>query len=131
VCIGDKDMTTEGGLQFLSWPSVLKSTKVIAQPSYLKMDIEGFEYDVMRSILRSDASQSFPEQISMEIHTSTYRPGSGNPAGNLPWANREKGGGELLAFMLMLYESGYRLIFVDWATVCNHCIEVLFARIYC
>jgi len=126
ICVSDTDRTTKSGRQFLSWPSLLKLTKVTAQPSFLKMDVGGFEYGVMRSILRSDASQFFPQQIAMEIHTEI-----GDNAGPVRWADRKKSGGELLAFMLMLYESGYRLTMVNWETECPHCIAVLFARIYC
>lgn len=129
VCISSKDETIEGR-RYVTWPSVLKLTGVtMAAPKYLKMDIEGYEYGVLRSILHSGESHLLPEQLAMEIHTFTsHRVG----AGALAWADkREKGGGELMAFILMLYNAGYRLTFVDWRTVCPWCIEVLFARIFC
>lgn len=134
VCVGDHDFTDVHGRRFISWPSLLKmipTMKPGSSPEYLKMDIEGFEYGVMRSILRSGDPSLLPKQIALEIHSATYLPESGNPAGQLSWARRNKGGGEILAFMLMFYELGYRLIFVNWQTVCLHCAEVLFARIYC
>lgn len=130
-CITDKSYTDSSGSKFLSWPDVLEQSGITQPPEYLKMDIEGFEFPVLRSIVRS--GRLLPNQIAMEIHWATYGPGSGNPSSNLPWAKvpRHKDAAELLTFLLMMYEAGYRLSFVDHGTVCPHCMEVLFSRVHC
>jgi len=130
ACLGARDETDSDGMKFLSWNSTLKAAGLHDSPDYLKMDIEGFEYGVLRSILRSDSS-TLPNQIAMEIHHKTYGPESNNPAGKLSWSGRNKDTGELLGFVLMMYVSGYRLTSVDHETVCAHCLEVLWSKVYC
>ena len=46
ICIGAADETTAGGLPFLSWGSVMQLIGATEPPLYLKMDIEGYEYEV-------------------------------------------------------------------------------------
>lgn len=121
ICIGDKDFTDSNGLQYLSWEHVLKVAGITEAPAYLKMDIEGFEYTVMRDIIRS--GHLMPEQIAMEIHWKTNVP--------VTWRGRSKSIGEVGSFLTMLFQAGYRLTYVDNATVCSHCMEVLLSRVYC
>ena len=46
ICIGAADETTADGLPFLSWGSVMRLIGATEPPLYLKMDIEGYEYEV-------------------------------------------------------------------------------------
>ena len=56
VCIGSHDNVTSTGQVFMSWPSILRLVKAKEAPLHLKMDIEGYEYEVLRSII-NDGSQ--------------------------------------------------------------------------
>ena len=87
----------------------MKAANLTSAPHYLKMDIEGFEYSVIRSILRSKTMM--PDQIALEIHYRTS-PGDKAPSSVLNWSNRRKDLGEILAFVLMFISSGYRLTHV-------------------
>lgn len=130
-CIGANDTTDSEGHEFMSWSSTLKAAKLGNSPEYLKMDIEGFEYGIMRNLIQSDSSE-LPNQIAMEIHHRTYSPlRIHNPASKLSWSDRNKDAGELLGFFLMMYSAGYRLTYIDYHTHCSHCQEVLWSKIYC
>lgn len=129
ICIGDQNFKDSTGREYMTWTSALQLAGMTKPPDYLKMDIEGFEYPVMRNLI--DDGHLLPNQIAMEIHHFTYGPNSGNPAGSLSWSARGKDTGELLSFILMLYEKGYRLSLVDHNTQCPHCMEVLLSRVFC
>jgi hypothetical protein len=101
ICVGDTDQTTNDGRRYLSWPSVLKLIRANQAPLYLKMDIEGYEYPVLRSIVSNGTL--LPLQIAFEMHYATGIP--------LSWQGRLKSSGELATFMEYLhYEGGYFLI---------------------
>jgi hypothetical protein len=133
ICIGPNDETDSHGRRFLSWNSTLQVAGLHHSPEYLKMDIEGFEYGVLRSLLRSK-STALPNQIAMEIHESTWK----QPIPSMRHRpeieikdNRSKDVGDLLSFFLQMYTSGYRLSYVDHETHCGQCLEVLWTKIYC
>lgn len=130
ICVGPTDKTDSKGQQFLTWHSALKAAGLTEAPEYLKMDIEGFEYDVMKNLIHTNHTE-LPNQIAMEIHHQTWQPWQNNPSSSLSWSDRNKDVGELLSFFLMMYTSGYRLSEVDHKTVCQHCLEVLWSKIYC
>ena len=46
ICIGDQDAVINGQT-FLSWASITKRIGMTAAPAYVKMDIEGYEYNVL------------------------------------------------------------------------------------
>ena len=129
LCIGDHNYKDAAGLEYVTWTTALKRAGMTGSPDYLKMDIEGFEFQVLRNLIYD--GHLLPDQIALEIHQLTFPPGSGNPASFLSWAGRTKDLDELLSFFLMLYEKGFRLSFVDHDTVCGTCLEVLLSRVYC
>lgn len=57
-CIGGKDAQ----LPYLSYEKIWEATQSSTPPKLLKMDVEGFEYDVMNNLLSSNRS-IWPEQI--------------------------------------------------------------------
>lgn len=122
LCIGTN---TTG--KFVNWPSMLKKIGTSKPPTYLKMDIEGWEWGVIRSMMNSNA-ELLPEMIAMEFHTKADASSGGT---GIPWMIRFKEAPEITGFALMMYQKGYRLIHVDWDTICSHCLEVLWARIFC
>ena len=75
VCIGASNVTRYSDNHprvFLDWQSMLNLVKLDKPPDFLKMDVEGFEYDVIRSILRN----SPPELLFLHKSASscTTRP---------------------------------------------------------
>ncbi len=92
-------------------------------PLYLKMDIEGYEYEVLRSIV--DRGEMMPAQIGFELHYRTQMP-------LLSWFNRSKSSAEIVTFMEYLhYQGGYFLIDRHDNRVCKHCTELLIGRFPC
>lgn len=89
----------------------------------LKMDIEGYEYDVYEDIL-SETGIQLPEQISFELHYETQMPG-------LDWFGRQRTAGELALFSQRLYEAGYRFISREDNPWCDHCTELTAVRFQC
>lgn len=122
LCVAAEDSLVEGR-QYLSWASV--SRRFLPRPpALLKMDIEGYEYGVLRSIFAApDASQ--PSQLLVELHWRDIGP----PISLRRWG--EVSSGELLAFSLQLLDAGYRLAHADWETFCPHCIEVMAVKLFC
>ena len=64
-CLGDKDEIINDR-SFLSWSSMHQLVNSSAAPILLKMDIEGYEYPVIRSIIED--GRFMPMQILVEIH---------------------------------------------------------------
>ena len=93
-------------------------------PTLLKMDIEGFEYDVIQSILSSDSS-IWPEQIMMEVHWATRMV-------DLPWMPRTRTAAEIALFFGGLFNfGGYIVVHSRTFTGCEPCMEVLLVRAVC
>jgi hypothetical protein len=65
-CIGAND----GEGPYRSYQSLVAETNIKSPPKLLKMDIEGFEFDVLLSMLATNESM-WPEQIMMEVHWAT------------------------------------------------------------
>ena len=107
----------------MSWPSILKLLKAKEAPLYLKMDIEGYEYEVLRSIV--DDGSLMPAQIALELHFRTNMR-------LLPWHPRRKGTAELATFMEYLHRhGGYFLVDRHDNPFCMHCTEILVSRLPC
>ncbi len=101
-----------------------KRTKKSPPPTLLKMDIEGFEYDVIQSILSSDSS-IWPEQIMMEVHWATRMVA-------LPWMPRTRTAAEIALFFSTLFNfGGYIVVHSTTFTGCEACMEVLLVRAVC
>jgi hypothetical protein len=122
VCIGDKDYITSDSKRFLSWKSLLQLVNLSKAPTFLKMDIEGFEYKVLEQIVYTGIH--LPLQVAVELHYNTYA------ATGLSWANRYKSPGEIAVFIDHLYRFGdYYVADRHDNPFCAHCTELLLVRL--
>jgi hypothetical protein len=123
ICIGPTDIVI-GDEKFMQWDSILNYLQLKSAPHYLKMDIEGFEYSVLRNVI--DSGHHMPRQIAMEIHYRT----SNTPL--LSWSQRGKSSAELAMFMMWLWDyGGYALIDRRDNLFCAHCSEILLMKMKC
>lgn len=119
ICIGSSDFVGPNNQIFRSWTSMLRIINATQQPAYLKMDIEGFEYQVLRSMVHQ--KHLLPIQIAFELHYETQM--------DLSWRGRRKSSAELAIFMEYLRDEGnYYLIDRHDNPYCKHCSELLITR---
>jgi hypothetical protein len=122
ICIGSEDSNIEAR-SFMSWKSVMKLIGASVPPLYLKMDIEGYEYQVLRNIV--DDGFLMPMQIAFELHYTPFMK-------DLPWYGRRKSSGEIASFMEYLhYQGGYFLLDRHDNPGCPGCTELLVTRLPC
>eukprot|EP00559_Dactyliosolen_fragilissimus_P002512 CAMPEP_0184866304 /NCGR_PEP_ID=MMETSP0580-20130426/21786_1 /TAXON_ID=1118495 /ORGANISM="Dactyliosolen fragilissimus" /LENGTH=291 /DNA_ID=CAMNT_0027365925 /DNA_START=238 /DNA_END=1110 /DNA_ORIENTATION=- len=61
--------------EFMTYSKIVKQTGMTKAPALFKMDVEGFEYDIMAQILEeaetSGNKELLPSQISVELHYAT------------------------------------------------------------
>lgn len=120
-CIGSNDAQHP----YLSYENIWSKTQIKTPPKLLKMDVEGFEYDVIHTMLSSDQS-IWPEQIMMEVHWGTRMV-------DLPWMPRTRTAAEIALFFGELFNHGGYVV-VDsktFAKGCQPCMEVLLVRVVC
>ena len=123
VCIGDSSYVNELGQKFLPWSDLHELTGLRDSPAYLKIDIEGYEFPVIQSIIKS--GKQLPLQIAMEIHLIRMEKGKYREDYHVPSI-------ELYSFINLLYKyGGYYLIDRRDNFLCPHCSEVLLARLDC
>lgn len=119
-CIGSNDAQPP----YLPYEKLWDTTKARTPPKLLKMDIEGFEYDVLDSVLSSDQS-IWPEQIMMEVHWATRMV-------DVPWMPRTRTAAEMALFFGALFNHGGYIISHTYADPgCQPCMEVLLVRAMC
>jgi len=117
ICLGENDAVINNRT-FMSWPSINKMIGLKTGPSFLKMDIEGYEFEVMKSIINSGAI--LPLQIAMEIHFISID------------FKKYLSSAELLTFMNFLRTfGGYYLVDRHDNDYCPHCSEILLAKLDC
>lgn len=135
ACISAEDKTINDRL-YQSYSTMLQRMGVTVAPTFLKMDVEGFEFDTLTAMLQEDVLRQeqdslssppslLPQQISIELHyfTRMY---------DLPWSMRARQTGELsMLFGIMYRLGGYLPVHYDFDPGCASCLEVLFVRIYC
>jgi hypothetical protein len=106
--------------QFISWTKLPSITGIIGPPTFLKMDVEGYEFPILREIIISGTH--LPLQIALEIHTIRTENGE-----------RDKfvaSTAELISFIQFLRDiGGYYLI--DRHNNGDSHTEYLFARLNC
>ena len=122
ICIGSQDEVV-GNRQFLSYGSLLKHAKVLGTPTFLKMDIEGYEWEVIPNIIENFYPQ-LPLQVAFELHYGQ------DPALPLPWGHSWKTAGEIITFIDYLYRvGGYYIIDRHDNAACGYATELLMARV--
>jgi hypothetical protein len=107
ACISDHDQTIDGR-SYVSYNSLLNLTGMKGPPNLLKMDVEGFEFDVLISLVTEvskvavaggEPVDMLPLQISVEIHYATRM-------FDLPWMLRLRQAGELALLFGTMYRKG-------------------------
>lgn len=94
------------------------------------MDVEGFEYDVLRQMLdearMSGSKEMLPMQISVEFHYATRM-------FDVPWRLRSVTAAEIAMFIGLMYnQGGYVLVKHERiGPGCFPCAELLFLRTLC
>ena len=110
ICISGWDRVDENNRVYLAWPSLMRLINAQKAPDYLKMDIEGGEYEALATMLKEGFLM--PRQVAFEIHT------------------HRKTLGDVALIMESLYtQGGY--FFVDQRPniECRECTEVLISRV--
>jgi hypothetical protein len=122
-CISTK-AEVKNGRQYLTYTQMWNETGVQSAPKALKMDIEGFEYDVWANTILTSPSTLWPEQVIMELHYATRMV-------DLPWMLRMRQAGEFsLFFALMFQKGGYVPVYQFWQ-LWPTLVEVLMVRMLC
>lgn len=122
-CVSSKDATT-GGKYYKTYIGLVEATGIQHPPKVLKMDIEGFEFDVLSSMLKSP-STLWPEQIMMEVHFASRMI-------DLSWLLRTRQTAEMTMFFDLLYnKGGYMPAHIKHIDGCPTCMEILLVRVHC
>ena len=131
---GDGANRPEGrsGRVFLDWPSLLRLAGLSAAPSFLKIDVEGAEFELFSSML---ASGVLPDQIALELHAplgfTTHKAETKYRMARSPrpWYDRLTTFGGLALLAEEMWDAGgYTVVARRDNSVCGKCTEVLLAR---
>jgi hypothetical protein len=119
-CLGDKDGVI-GDKIFKTWQSILDELQ-IKKVDYLKMDIEGYEWNTLPYILESPQNL-LPNQISFELHLRNYLfPKSGVPQ-YLSWKDGQSFFKPVMRFFHKIVTSGYSIVSNEINVYCPQCSE--------
>jgi hypothetical protein len=122
ICLSHSDYSYQGR-KYVSWQTLHTITGLKTSPTFLKMDIEGYEFPVMISIVNSGVQ--LPLQIAMELHLERWEKGRGV-------FDRRVNSLELYSFASFLYRfGGYYLIDRNDNRNCPHCTELVLAKLDC
>lgn len=118
-----------GHQEFITYSQIVEKANLPQPPVLLKIDVEGFEYDVFTQMLKEAQEKNLkhllPQQISVELHYSTRMY-------DLPWHMRFRQAGEIALFAGLMYrQGGYVIVHVKYIRGCDSCAEVLFVRVFC
>lgn len=116
-----------------SWITIEELTRQYGGIDVLKMDIEGYEYDVMAS-WKVASADTLPSQIAMEIHSADMYHGTDDFQNkesdqNLIWPPHVMGVSDLALFVSHLANMGYSIVSREDNPLCPHCSEYLFQRV--
>jgi len=121
VCLGSKDEKI-AKRQFLTFQSLLQFT-AHRFVTLLKMDIEGYEWDVLPALLTEyESTNTFgllPFQISFELHLMEAH------------IVRPRSVGEVVHVASLLYDAGYRIISREDNIQSPKCSEFTVMRFFC
>lgn len=125
-CLAGTSYNDEHGRKYLSYVDMLHVASIWETPPlYLKLDVEGFEYDIFTSMIASLPKQLLPAQIQVELHWSTRMTG-------VSWMPRTRSSGELALFAGMMFTGGgYLPVHLDFNPYCAPCMEVLYVQGVC
>lgn len=115
---------------FLSYPSIVAHLGIggPGRPvAAVKMDIEGFEWSILESLLAAaavDPSVPLPSQIAFELHLRTQMAA-------LNWTNPFKEWQDVAHLSRAMYDAGYRTVSDVFNTACGVCTEYTMLRVFC
>jgi len=117
-CVGGKDFTDSDGRIYKRLSTIVNDLKLTGI-SYLKMDVEGAEWQVLPDILRESNEVALPNQISFELHT--YK---------MDWMKTKDGDWmEPMIWLGRLIDSaGYRVAIAERNTLCTFCSEYIIVK---
>ena len=140
LCLGDKNETRpvkrEGIGQFQPIRDLIEigsresGFDGIVLPSLAKMDIEGFEYMALRTMLEQEDKSLVPEQLALEIHVQIttsldmfvpYQKRHGRQY----YIVKED---EMIQFFEYLSSHGYELVYRSNNPYCRHCSEITMVK---
>ena len=100
---------------------MLKVAGIDSAPTYFKIDVEGFEYDIFSNMIQ-ESSHLLPQQIQVELHWATRMNG-------LSWMPRTRSAAEVALLTSMMFTAGgYLPLKLDFNPFCTSCMEVLYFR---
>ncbi len=132
-CVSDTKKKKSDGREYMTYFNMIEQTGMTQAPALFKMDVEGFEFDVLTQMLNEaiegKKTHLLPAQISVELHYTTRMY-------DLAWYQRQLQSAEIAMFMGMMYRrGGYILANVKFigriGRKCYSCVEVLFVRAFC
>ena len=130
ICLGEKEERRPEG-DFRTWQQIIQmgsGSGSVRMPAVAKMDIEGYEYPVLRSLVDTAVDDILPEQLALEVHVRTGRT-IGDPWEPLPGrAQNFVPGVKVREFFGNLSRRGYRLVHRADNPFCKHCSEVTLLR---
>lgn len=131
LCLSDIEFI-KNGRKYINWLTLNKVTGVAAPPkpnmkpivpTFLKIDVEGYEFPIMQSIV--DSGKYLPLQIAMELHYIRHE------GGNIQYFRRVSSI-EIYAFMSYLRKfGGYYLLERRDHPICGSCVELVLAKLDC
>lgn len=119
VCLSESDHERHGQ-RFMSWPSFVSFIQLKAAPLALKMDIEGFEWGVLRSMISSQTP--LPFSLSVELHTWTE-------VRDVEWYGTWRSAVFVKEWMDEMVDRGYFLVDRHDNPKCSYCSEIVLARL--
>lgn len=106
---------------YVTYREMIEMTGMTTPPTLLKMDIEGFEFEVLAKMLQDN--YLLPMQIQVEQHFATRMV-------DVSWMFRTLTSAELALFSSMMFAAGGYLP-VHRVDACAVCLEVLYVRAMC
>eukprot|EP01040_Poterioochromonas_malhamensis_P011936 gene11936-13022_t len=107
----------------------LSQTKEILKHQHihiLKMDIEGFEWDILqKDIIENPNSDDLPDQLLVEVHAVGAAPRF--VPFHLTWDKSRRRVNEMV---LGMWKRGYRVVYKFDNPVDRHCADLTFLRVY-
>ena len=127
-CLANENKKIEDR-DFITYFGMVEKIGLTKAPDLLKMDVEGFEFDILTQMLdhteKTNSKHLLPAQISIELHYATRMY-------DLPWHLRFRQTAEIAMFAGMMYNrGGYMLVQTKLDQGCKSCAEVLFVRAFC
>lgn len=125
-CIAaESRIDSKNNREYLTYTELWKKTGALSPPRLAKMDVEGFEYDVIPQMLLSTDPAVLPEQFMIELHFMTRM-------WAISWMLRSLSAAEIMMLMGILFrQGGYLPAYTFYYSGCKSCMEVLFIRAQC